>query len=142
MGFTTNAQWEQILHLVMGYYRRGWAFTEREVQRSLNNLLVDMPASPSDDVLALRGLSIDIFARQRHDPILTPPDQRLYSHGSRTYEYTKNRRSYLARASMVTLAVNWDLTDNVMMEHKLLSSLWAYHWQTYDVHLEFPRIMM
>ncbi|PQE13296.1 heterokaryon incompatibility protein [Rutstroemia sp. NJR-2017a BVV2] len=137
--FTANAQWEQISNLVMGYHHRGWHSMREKPNKASGNLPVDMPASPSDDVLALRGLSIDIVGTlcetMSRSNLNSSGSQALFAWKS-AYEYTKNRRLDLARAFMVTLTANWGLTETVMMEHEPLSNFWAYLWQAHDALLK------
>ncbi|RDL39481.1 Uncharacterized protein BP5553_03821 [Venustampulla echinocandica] len=133
--FTADAHWEQISYLVMSHHLRGWPSMREKPNNASDNLPVDMPVSPSDDILALRGLLIDVVGT----PCETMSRSNLDSSGSQVlfawksaYEHTRNRRPDLARAFMVTLTANWSLTETEMMAHEPLSNFWAYLWQAYD----------
>jgi hypothetical protein len=137
--FAADARWEQISYVVMGYHHMGWHSIREKPNKASGSLPVDMSVSPSDDILALKGLLLDVVST----PCEIMSRSNLDSSGSQVlfawkaaYEYMTKRFSDLARAFMVTLTANWVLTDSEMMEHEPLSNFWAYLWQAYDQHVK------
>jgi hypothetical protein len=140
--FAADAHWEQISYLVMCRHYKGWHSTTEKPNKASGNLPVDMPVSPSDEILALRGLLIDVVGT----PCEIMTRTNLNSSGSQVlcawktaYENTRDRYTNLARAFMVTLTANWALTDSEMMEHEPLFNFWAYLWQAYNQQLKLSK---
>jgi hypothetical protein len=136
--FAEEVHWERISYFAWGPHARGWHAVRETPNKASENLPVDLEVSSSDDILALKGLSIDAL----DTPCEAMSQSNLDSFGSQVLfawkkAHQQARTRYppteaLARAFMVTLVANWSLTETELAETQPLRHFWAYLWRAYD----------
>lgn len=144
--FTAEVQWERISFFE---WSRG-AEELQSVKETYNNaaggLPVDLRVSSSDNILTLTGLRIDSI----YDICNAMSKSELDSFGphalfawKRACQLPKTRyitTDALARAFMVTLAANWNLSVLERVADQPLHHFWAYMWQVYRGLYEKARL--
>jgi heterokaryon incompatibility protein (HET) len=136
--FAADIQWERISYFVWScHIRTGWHGVKEIPNNAAGGLLVDLGVSSSDNVLALSGLRIDtitsICQTISKSDLDTFGPQTLFAWKSACQRaqsrYITN--DALARAFMVTLAANWNLSMRERIADQPMCHFWAYMWRVY-----------
>ncbi|KAI3335918.1 heterokaryon incompatibility protein-domain-containing protein [Ustulina deusta] len=135
--FAGDVLWERISHFAWSAQAHGWHCVKEMTNDAAGDLPVEVQHS-SDDILALKGFRVDTI----NATCAVMSSSALPSFGSQALVAFKEAcqrvgaryttRETLARAVMVTLSADWNLTGQERMTDQSISHFWAYLWEAYN----------
>lgn len=135
--FARDVQWERISYFTWSHHVRGWNSVRETPNDAAGGLPIDVRESPSNDILTLRGLRIDIISTtcevMSKSALNSLRPQALFA-WKEACQRLKTRYPTivaLAHAFMVTLTANWSLTERELVADQPVSHFWAYIWRVY-----------
>lgn len=130
--FTRDLEWERISYFAPYTHPKGWQSVKEYSNSAAGGSLVEVQASGSDDTLALRGFRIDAITavcEEMSGPSLKsfgPEILRLLKAASGHIGARYTTIDTLARAIMVTLSADWNLSHQKRVRDLEISDFWAY----------------
>ncbi|KAI1743029.1 heterokaryon incompatibility protein-domain-containing protein [Xylaria scruposa] len=134
--FTGDVLWERISYFGWSARANGWHYVKEMTNDAAGGLPVEVQHS-SGDILALKGFRVDTInatctvmsslALPSFGPQVLAAFKEAYQRVS--IRYTTNEA--LARAVMVTLSADWNLTGQERVMNQSIGHFWAYLWEVY-----------
>ncbi|CAJ2508758.1 Uu.00g137840.m01.CDS01 [Anthostomella pinea] len=132
--FAGDVLWERISYFAWSPHAKGWRSVKEISNNAAGGLPVDVQHS-SDDILAVKGFRVDAInavCEVMSSSVLNsfgPQALVVFNETCRRLgaRYTTNEA--LARAVMITLSANWNLTNQERVVDQSTSHFWAYLWE-------------